>query len=42
LIRDALGDFLDGFVLTVLIPVAFGAIYYCIRIVKELRRSASR
>jgi hypothetical protein len=42
LIRDApLGDLLDGFVITVLIPVAFGTIYYCIRLVKELRRSAS-
>jgi len=39
LIRDALGDFLDGFVLTVLIAVAIGRIYYGIRLVKELRRS---
>jgi hypothetical protein len=37
LIRDALRDLLDGFVITVLIPVAFGTIYYCIRVVKELR-----
>jgi hypothetical protein len=37
LISDALGDLLDGFVLTVLIPVAIGTICYCIRVVKELR-----
>jgi hypothetical protein len=37
MIRDALGDFLDGFVLTVLIPVAIGTISYGIRVVKELR-----
>jgi hypothetical protein len=36
LIRDALGDPLDGFLITVLIPVAIGTI--CgIRVVKELR-----
>jgi hypothetical protein len=34
----ALADLLDGFVLTVLIVVAIGAIYYAIRLVKELRR----
>jgi hypothetical protein len=38
LIPDALGDLLDGFVLTVLIAVALGTIYYAIRLVKELRR----
>jgi hypothetical protein len=38
LIRDALGDLLDGFVLTVLIAVAIGTIYYGIRVVKKLRR----
>jgi hypothetical protein len=42
LIRDVLGDLLDGFVLTVLIAVAIGTIYYCIRLVKELRRSMRR
>jgi hypothetical protein len=42
LISDALGDLLDGFVLTVLIAVAIGTIYYCIRLVKELRRSMRR
>ena len=45
-IRDealvALGDLLDGFVLTVLIVVAIGTIYYAIRLVKELRRSTRR
>ena len=38
----ALADFLDGFVLTVLIVVAIGTIYYAIRLVKELRRSTRR
>jgi hypothetical protein len=33
------GDLLDGFVLTVLIAVVIGSIYYGIRVVKELRRS---
>ena len=33
---------LDGFVLTVLIVVAIGTIYYGIRLVKELRRSTRR
>ena len=42
LIRDALGDLLAGFVLTVLIAVAIGTIYYGIRLVKELRRSTRR
>ena len=42
LIRDALGDLLDGFVLTVLIAVAIGSIYYGIRLVKELRRFTRR
>jgi hypothetical protein len=42
LIRDALGDLLDGFVLTVLIAVAIGTICYGIRIVKELRRFTRR
>jgi hypothetical protein len=42
LIRDALGDLLDGFVLTVLIAVAIGMIYYGIRVVKKLRRSTRR
>jgi hypothetical protein len=42
LIRDALGDLLNGFVLTVLIAVAIGTIYYGIRLVKELRRFARR
>ena len=40
--RVALGDLLDGFVLTVLIGVAIGTIYYGIRLVKELRRSRRR
>jgi len=35
----ALSDLLDGFVLTVLIAVAIGTIYFAIRVVKELRRS---
>jgi hypothetical protein len=35
----ALSDLLDGFVLTVLIAVVIGTIYYGIRVVKELRRS---
>ncbi len=38
----ALGDLLDGFVITVLIAVAMGTIYYVIRLVKELRRSTMR
>jgi hypothetical protein len=41
-IRDALGDLLDGFVLTVLIAGAISTIYYGIRLVKELRRSTRR
>jgi hypothetical protein len=41
-LRHALGDLLDGFVLTVLIAVAIGAIYYGIRVVKKLRRSTRR
>ena len=39
---DALGDLLDGFVLTVLIAVALGTTSYAIRVVKELRRSIRR
>ena len=42
LIRYALGDLLDGFVLTVLIAVAIGSIYRGIRLVEELRRSTKR
>ena len=42
LIRYALGDLLDGFVLSVLIAVAIGSIYHGIRLVKELRRSTKR
>ena len=38
----ALGDLLDGFVVTVLIAVAMGTTYYAIRLVKELRRSTTR
>ena len=41
-VRVALGDLLDGFVLTVLIVVAIGTIYHAIRLVKELRRSIRR
>ena len=41
-LRHALGDLLDGFVLTVLIAVVIGTIYYAIRLVKELRRSTRR
>jgi hypothetical protein len=37
-LRHALGDLLDGFVLTVLIAVVIGTIYYATRLVKELRR----
>jgi two-component system, cell cycle sensor histidine kinase PleC len=37
-----LADLLDGFVLTVLIVVAIGTVYYAIRLVKELRRSTRR
>jgi len=37
--RVALGDLLDGFVLTVLIAVAIDTIYYAILLVKQLRRS---
>jgi hypothetical protein len=39
--QNALGDLLDGFVLTVLIAVALGTIYYAIRVVKELRRATT-
>jgi hypothetical protein len=42
LIRDVLGDLLVGFILTVLIAVAIGTIYYGTRLVKELRRSTRR
>ena len=42
LISDALGDLLDGFVLTVLITVAIGTISYAIRLVTKLRRSIRR
>jgi hypothetical protein len=38
----ALSDLLDGFVLTVLIAVVIGTIYYGIRVLKELRRSTRR
>jgi hypothetical protein len=41
-VRVALGELLDGFVLTVLIVVAIGTIYSGIRLVKELRRSTRR
>jgi hypothetical protein len=41
-VRVALGELLDGIVLTVLIVVAIGTIYYGIRLVKELRRSTRR
>jgi hypothetical protein len=45
-IRDealvALGDLLDGFVLTLLIAVAICTIYYAIRLVKELRHFTRR
>jgi hypothetical protein len=41
-VRVSLGELLDGFVLTVLIVVAIGTIYYGIRLVKELRRSTRR
>ena len=37
-ISDGLGDLLDGFVLTVLIPVAIGTVYRGIHLVMELRR----
>ena len=40
--RVALGDLLDGFVLTLLIAVAIGTIYYAIRLVKELRHFTRR
>jgi hypothetical protein len=33
--RVALGDLLDGFVLTLLIAVAIGTIYFAIRLVKD-------
>jgi hypothetical protein len=36
-VRVALGDLLDGFVLTLLIAVAISTIYCAIRLVKELR-----
>jgi hypothetical protein len=39
---DVMGDFLDGFVLTLLIAVAIGTIYYAIRLVKELRHVTRR
>ena len=42
LIRVALGDLLDGFVLTVLIAVAIGTTYCVIRVVKELRHFTTR
>jgi hypothetical protein len=42
LIPDALGDLLDGFVLTVLIAVAIGTTYHAIRLVKELRHFTRR
>jgi hypothetical protein len=42
LIRDAIGDLLDGFVLTVLIAVAIGTTYHAIRLVKELRHFTRR
>jgi hypothetical protein len=41
-VRAALGDLLDGFVLTALIAVAIGTIYYAIRLVTELRRLIRR
>ena len=41
-VRVALGDLLDGFVLTLLIAVAIGTIYYAIRLVKELRHFTRR
>ena len=41
-VRVALGDFLDGFVLTVLITVALGTMYYANRVAKKLRRSIRR
>jgi hypothetical protein len=41
-VRVALGDLLDGFVLTLLIAVAIGTIYYAIRRVKELRQFTRR
>jgi hypothetical protein len=42
LIPGALGDLLDGFVLTVLIAVAIGTTYHAIRLVKELRQFTRR
>jgi hypothetical protein len=42
LTRVALGDLLDGFVLTVLIAVAIGTTYCVIRVVKELRHFTMR
>jgi hypothetical protein len=39
---DALGDLLDSFVLTVLVAVAIGTIYYGTQIVKKLRRFTRR
>jgi hypothetical protein len=41
-VRVALGDLLDGFVLTLLLAVAIGTIYYAIRLVKELRHVTRR
>jgi hypothetical protein len=41
-VRVALGELLDGFVLTLLIAVAIGTIYYVIRVVKELRHFTRR
>ena len=42
MIPDALGDLLDGFVLTVLIAVAIGTTYHAIRLVEELRHFTRR
>jgi hypothetical protein len=42
LIPDALGDLLDGFVITVLIAVAIGTTHHAIRLVKELRHFTRR
>jgi hypothetical protein len=41
-VRVPLGHLLDGFVLTVLLAVAIGTIYYAIRLVKELRHFTRR
>ena len=40
--RVALGELLDGFVVTLLITVAIGTIYYVIRLVKELMHFTRR